>query len=101
MAILQSKPKADAMEIPASLRRNGQATPSVDELLAKIAALEAQVAAKGSVKLKISEKGALSVYGLQRFPITLYKEQWQRLLAERETIEAFIAAHTSELSTKG
>ncbi len=61
MAILNTKTTSkDPMEIPASLRRNGQATPSVDEFLAKIAALEAQVASKTSIKLKISEKGATS-----------------------------------------
>ena len=51
--------------------------------------------------LKVSEKGALSVYGLGRFPVTLYKEQWKRLLEQSDEIKAFIAAHDSELKTKG
>ena len=56
-------------------------------------------AAKG-VSLKVSEKGGVSVYGLGRFPITLYKEQWAKLLDISEQIKAFIAEHESELKTK-
>ena len=48
-----------------------QAKPSVEDLVATIASLQAQLASKNTLKLKVSEKGALSVYGLQRFPITL------------------------------
>jgi hypothetical protein len=44
----------------------------------------------GQLRLKVSEKGALSVYGLGRFPVTLYKEQWQRLLDYADEIKAFI-----------
>ena len=56
----------------------------------------------GSSKLamKVSEKGALSVYGMGRFPVTLYKEQWLRLLAMAEDIKAFIEAHESSLKSK-
>ena len=57
-------------------------------------------AAKG-VSLKVSEKGGLSVYGLGRFPITLYKEQWAKLLDLSDDIRAFLKAHDSELKTKG
>ncbi len=57
-------------------------------------------AAKG-VSLKVSEKGGVSVYGLGRFPITLYKEQWAKLLDMAEDIRAFIATHDKELKTKG
>ncbi len=56
-------------------------------------------AARG-VSMKVSEKGGLSVYGLGRFPITFYKEQWIKLLDMAEEIRAFIAAHDSELKTK-
>jgi len=56
-------------------------------------------AAKG-VSLKVSEKGGVSVYGLGRFPITLYQEQWLKLLDMAEEIRAFIAAHKSELKAK-
>ncbi len=56
-------------------------------------------AAKG-VSMKVSEKGGLSVYGLGRFPITLYKEQWLKLLDLSAEIRAFIAANESQLKTK-
>jgi hypothetical protein len=57
-------------------------------------------AAKG-VSMKVSEKGGLSVYGLGRFPITLYQEQWTKLLDMSEDIRAFIASHHGELQAKG
>ena len=47
----------------------------------------------GSLSCKVSEKGALSVYGLQRMPVTLYAEQWERLLGFAEDIKGFIANH--------
>ena len=50
--------------------------------------------------LKVSEKGGVSVYGLGRFPVTLYKEQWTKLLAMAEDIRAFIKEHDAELKTK-
>jgi hypothetical protein len=53
------------------------------------------------VSMKVSEKGDLSVYGLGRFPITLYKEQWLKLLDLADEIRAFIKSHDSELKTKG
>jgi hypothetical protein len=56
-------------------------------------------AARG-VSMKVSEKGGLSVYGMGRFPVTLYKEQWLKLLDLSEEIRAFIAAHESELKSK-
>jgi hypothetical protein len=56
---------------------------------------------RGGLRLKISEKGALSVYGLGRFPVTLYKEQWQRLLAQADTLREFLEHHAGELKTKG
>jgi hypothetical protein len=50
--------------------------------------------------LKVSEKGGLSVYGLGRFPVTLYKEQWTKLLAMTDEIRAFIKEHDAELKGK-
>jgi len=50
--------------------------------------------------MKVSEKGALSVYGMGRFPVTLYKEQWLRLLAMAEDIKAFIEANDDNLKSK-
>jgi hypothetical protein len=53
-----------------------------------------------NVRMKVSEKGALSVYGMGRFPVTLYKEQWLKLLHMADDIRAFIAAHDSALKAK-
>lgn len=58
-----------------------------------------KTSAKG-LSLKVSEKGALSVYGLGRFPVTLYKEQWVKLLGMSEDIQAFIKANDAQLKTK-
>jgi hypothetical protein len=52
------------------------------------------------VSLKVSEKGAVSVYGLGRFPVTLYKEQWGRVLAMADDIRAFIKENDAQLKTK-
>ena len=52
------------------------------------------------LRLKVSAKGALSVYGLGRFPVTLYKEQWARLLENAEDLRAFLEEHDSELKGK-
>jgi len=57
--------------------------------------------ASRGVTLKVSEKGGLSVYGLGRFPVTLYKEQWLKLLDLADDIRAFIRDHQTELKTKG
>ncbi len=56
-------------------------------------------ATKG-MTLKVSEKGGVSVYGLGRFLVTLYKEQWQKLLDMANDIRAFITEHEAELKTK-
>ena len=53
-----------------------------------------------SIRMKVSEKGAVSVYGMGRFPVTLYKEQWLRLLDMSAEIRAFIAANEAQLKTK-
>lgn len=71
----------------------------VDRLRAENEALKSQ---RGrSVSLKVSEKGGVSVYGLGRFPVTLYKEQWTKLLAMSDEIKAFIKEHDGELKAKG
>ena len=54
----------------------------------------------GPLKLKVSAKGGVSLYGLQRFPVTLYRAQWERILGAEEDIRAFIKAHKDELSEK-
>ena len=55
---------------------------------------------KRGLYCKVSPKGGLSVYGLQRMPVTLYVEQWERLLGFTDEIKAFMASHTSELKRK-
>jgi len=52
------------------------------------------------LSLKVSEKGALSVYGLGRFPVTLYKEQWTKLLAMADDIKAFLEENDARLKSK-
>ncbi len=73
----------------------------IAELEAIIAKNEAKLAKQQTVRLKVSEKGGLSVYGMGRFPVTLYKEQWARLFAHTAEIKAFIVAHDGELKAKG
>ena len=53
------------------------------------------------ISMKVSEKGALSIYGMGRFPVTLYKEQWLKLLDLSDDIRKFIAANDGKLKTKG
>ena len=53
------------------------------------------------IRFKVSEKGAVSVYGLRRSPVTLYKEQWLKLLDRSSDIRAFIAANKAQLKAKG
>ncbi len=57
--------------------------------------------ASRGITMKVSEKGGLSVYGLGRFPVTLYKEQWEKLLDMADEIRAFIRDNATSLKTKG
>lgn len=77
--------------------------PSYDELKAKLAELEKQVQgrSRGTLQYKVSEKGGVSVYGLGRFPVTLYYEQWVRLLDQAEQIREFLEENKSSLKLKG
>jgi hypothetical protein len=61
---------------------------------------KAQAQATARVRLKVSDKGALSVYGLGRFPVTLYRGQWERLLAMAPAIQEFILDNSAVLTTK-
>ncbi len=70
----------------------------LERLKAENAALKSR-SSKG-VSLKVSEKGGVSVYGLGRFPVTLYKEQWIKLLDMAEDIRSFLQEHDAELKTK-
>jgi hypothetical protein len=72
----------------------------LERLRAENAALKASNARRGGVSFKVSEKGGVSVYGLGRFPVTLYKEQWAKLLDLADDLRAFIRAHEAELKSK-
>ena len=76
--------------------------PSYDELKARVAELEKKNTRQrsGSLEFRVSEKGGVSVYGLGRFPVTLYKEQWVKLLDMAEEIRAFIRDNEASLKTK-
>jgi hypothetical protein len=82
-----------------------------DEILAKLAAGELSVEAaskllaedqpkRGQLYCKVSAKGAVSVYGLQRMPVTLYVEQWERLLAFADDLRTFLKEHDAEFKRK-
>ena len=76
--------------------------PTNEELLARIAELEREKAQRrsGSLSFKVSEKGAVSVYGMGRFPVTLYYEQWTRLFNAAEDIKAFLEENKNKLKIK-
>ena len=81
-------------------------TMSDDDLKNELERLRKENAAlkKGAatgISMKVSEKGGLSVYGMGRFPVTLYKEQWLKLLDLSDDIRAFIAANEGALKAKG
>jgi hypothetical protein len=56
--------------------------------------------ASAGLRMKVSEKGALSIYGMGRFPVTLYKEQWLKLLSMADEIREFIKANDAQLKAK-
>jgi hypothetical protein len=79
--------------------------PSEEELQAEIERLRAEnetlkKPVRGQMSLKVSEKGALSVYGLGRFPVTLYREQWEKLLGMAVEIREFIQKNDQNLKKK-
>lgn len=71
---------------------------SQEELLAIIATMGQQ--AERKLSLKVTDKGGVSLYGLGRFPVTLYASQWDKLLAATDQVRAFVDANRSLLSTK-
>ena len=77
--------------------------PTTEELMARIADLEKQVNSKksGRMEFKVSEKGGVSVYGLGRFPVTLYYEQWTRLLDAADSLRNFLEENKPKLKLKG
>jgi len=77
---------------------------TVAEMKAEIAKLKAEIAAQPKVNVityKVSDKGALSAYGLGRFPVTLYFEQWERLDADVANRKAFMDTHKALFASKG
>jgi hypothetical protein len=78
------------------------AEPTKEELLARIAELEKQSGSKrsGSLEFRVGEKGGVSVYGLGRFPVTLYYEQWVRLLDVADRLRTFLEENKSRLKLK-
>lgn len=82
-----------------------QANVNVQSLEEQIRALKAEndklkAAKNGKLSMKVSEKGAVSVYGMGRWPVTLYRSQWERLIANGPQITAFIEANSELLTTK-
>lgn len=73
---------------------------SYEELKAKVAELEAKQQRTGAISFKVSDKGGVSVYGLGRFPVTLYYEQWVRLLDKSPELREFLEANKSKLKLK-
>src|SRR5262245_55735837 len=84
-----------------SMADDEQLKEEMERLKRENEALRAQNRAKpGQLTMKVSEKGAVSVYGLGRFPVTLYQEQWRKLLDRADEIRAFIEANESQLKKK-
>jgi hypothetical protein len=78
------------------------AEPSYEELKARVAELEKQAAGRrsGELEFRVGEKGGVSVYGLGRFPVTLYYEQWIRLLDATDELRAFLEKNKARLKLK-
>jgi hypothetical protein len=78
------------------------AEPSKEDLMTRIAELEKELGSKqaGNLEFKVGEKGGVSVYGLGRFPVTLYYEQWIKLLDASEELRAFLEANKSRLKLR-
>lgn len=72
----------------------------LERLRAENEALKNKKNSRGTLSMKVSEKGALSVYGMGRFPVTLYKEQWLKLLGIADEIKKFIDDNDAQLKTK-
>jgi hypothetical protein len=71
-----------------------------EQMAARIAELEGRLARNSTLSFKVSEKGAGSVYGLGRFPVTLYFEQWNKLLAQADELRTFLEANKSKVKLK-
>jgi hypothetical protein len=76
------------------------AEPTYEELKARLAELEKSPRRTGSLEFRVGEKGGVSVYGLGRFPVTLYYEQWNRLLDASDKLREFLEENKSKLKLK-
>jgi hypothetical protein len=81
-------------------RKNLMTEPTYEELKAQLDALKAKEARSGTMSFKVSDKGGVSVYGLGRFPVTLYFEQWIKLLDRAEDLRDFLEENKSKLKLK-
>ena len=87
-----------------AVQTNGKA-PATRDLMAQIEALKAEnqklrEARNAKLSMKVSEKGAVSVYGMGRFPVTLYAGQWQRLIEIIPSLQKFMSENASKLAVK-
>jgi len=108
-ANLERMVKKGTLTAEAAAAVPGRITTATDVAAAKDASLVVEAAsenaalkkgASSNIRMKVSEKGAVSVYGMGRFPVTLYKEQWLKLLGMADDIRAFIAANEAQLKAK-
>lgn len=80
------------------MTNGGELQAELERLRAENAALKAR--GSRGVSMKVSEKGAVSLYGLGRFPVTLYQEQWLKLLEMADDIRGFVREHEGQLKKK-
>jgi hypothetical protein len=94
-------PPIETPEVTDARLRNALAQLEIErERNARLRAIVESKEQARTLTLKVSEKGALSIYGLGRFPLTAYKEQWLKILAIAEQIKAFIKANDDKLTSK-
>ena len=74
--------------------------PTYEELRAQLAEIQAKQQRTGNMSFKVSDKGGVSVYGLGRFPVTLYYEQWVKLLGRAQDLRDFLEENKSKLKLK-
>ena len=90
-------------EVSTGVKANGSAMtakPTVAQLMARIQELERAATVRGRLSFKVGEKGTVSVYGMGRFPVSLYAEQWERLFEAMPALKEFIKANAAGLKRK-
>ena len=88
------------MATPTTTKTPNQLLAEVARLTAENDALKAKAARSSTMTFKVSDKGGVSVYGLGKFPVTLYRGQWERLIAAVPQLGAFIKENASKLAVK-